>query len=280
VPPSSWCWVPAPALRELEALFWRHLGFAPTAPEDRAADPALLDAVCDTPPLAARDRLGIYAGMYVARLVEALEEDFPRVAAVLGAEPFAALARRYLARYPSEHPSIRHVGRAFADFAAANPADASPPWLGDLARLEWTRLAVFDAPDAPALSLADLRAVPPEAWGDLRFRPVPAFAFLRLDWPAHRAWAAEPGEMPALAPEATALRLWRDGFVVFHAPLDPREDAALSALLAGEPFAAICERFADLPPEEAAARAGALLVAWVEDGILAADLRGLGPRGD
>jgi hypothetical protein len=253
---------------------------APTAPEDRAVDPALLDAVCDTPPLAARDRLGIYAGMYIARLVEALEEDFPRVAAILGTERFGALARGYLARHPSAHPSIRHVGRAFAEFAAANPPPGAPPWLGDLARLEWARLDVFDAPDARALTLADLRAVAPEAWGDLRFRPVPAFAILRLDWPADRAWAAEPGDVPALAPEPTALRLWRDGFVVFHAPLDAREDAALAALVAGEPFAAICERFAELPPEEAAATAGALLVGWVEDGILAADVGDVGYRGD
>lgn len=264
--------MPAPALRDLQEAFWRHLALAPGAPDGSHVEPVLLAAVHDLPPLGARERLGIYGSMYFWRLVEALGEDFPRVAALLGPERFAARARGYLARHPSDHPSIRHVGREFADFIAAHPGDA-PPWLADLARLEWARLAVFDAADAPALTLADLRTVPPESWGALRFRPVPAFALLHLAWPAERAWAAEPGAPPALDPVPTTLRLWRDGFVVYHLPVEPREAAALAALVAGEPFAALCERLADLVPEEAAIEAGTLLVTWIEDGIVSADLR-------
>jgi hypothetical protein len=265
--------VPQPSLRELQEAFWRHLALAPGASAGRRVEPALLAAVHDTPALGARERLDIYEGMYVARLVEALGEDFPRVAARLGPARFAARAHAYLARHPSEHPSIRHVGRGFADFIATDPDDA-PPWLADLARLEWARLAVFDAADAPALTLADLRAVAPEDWGALRFRPVPAFAVLHLAWPAEQAWAAEPGtDAPALEPVPTTLRLWRDGFTVYHLPVDAREAAALAALVAGEPFATLCERLADIAPEEAAAEAGTLLVSWIEDGIVAADVR-------
>ena len=85
----------------------------------------------------------------------------------------------------------------------------------------------------------------------------------------HRAWDAETGAPPPELPAArTALRVWRGGYSVYHAPMDTREEAALASLVAGAPFAAVCEAFADLPAEEAAAQAASLLVSWVEDGMV------------
>jgi hypothetical protein len=198
--------------------------------------------------------------MYRWRLVDALAEDFPKVAATLGVDEFADVVRAYLARHPSTAPSIRHVGRALPEFLAGR----EPAWLADLARLEWTRLDVFDAPDAVPLRLDDLRAVPVERWPDLRFAAVPGFARLVTAWPVHELWADAP---PALGPRATVLRVWRDGFLVYQAAMDPAEDAALAALVGGEPFAAVCEVVGD------PASAAALLLRWIEDGIVRPDPR-------
>ena len=225
--------------------------------------------VVDTPPLAAEERLQIYAGMYLWRIVDALRENFPRVAAIVGHDAWAALMRAYLTGHPSEHPSIRHVGRALPAFIAAEPPPGAPPYLADLARLEWTRLDVFDAADAPALTLADLRRTAPEDWPTLRFAPVPAFARLTLTFPVQRVWAAaEQGDAAPLEPSRTALRVWRRDFLVYHAPMDDHEERALACMLAGEPFAAVCEVFSDLDAESAARAAGTLLASWIEDGIL------------
>ena len=77
----------------------------------------------------------------------------------------------------------------------------------------------------------------------------------------HRAWdAGTDTPTPELPAERTALRVWRSGYSVYHAPMDAREEAALGRLVAGEPFAAVCEAFADLPAENAAAQAASLLV--------------------
>ncbi|MCI0546317.1 MAG: hypothetical protein L0027_03435, partial [Candidatus Rokubacteria bacterium] len=57
------------------------------------------------------------------------------------------------------------------------------------------------------------------------------------------------------------------GFAVHHATADPIEEAALDALVRRGSFAEICERCGD--DHEAAA----LLVRWLEDGILGAALR-------
>src|ERR1043166_5020952 len=134
-----------PSLRELQEAFWRSLAAA----AGTAAGSPVLDVIEPSAPPAPAERLAISAGMYVARLVEVLREDFGRVAAILGDERFADAARAYVARHPSEDPSVRHVGPAFPASLAEHAPEA--PFLADLARLEWARLAVFDARDPTPL---------------------------------------------------------------------------------------------------------------------------------
>lgn len=248
---------PAPALRDLQALFWRAL--------NGSLDPALEAAVVSTPTLPAAARLGIYAGMYMGRLRDVLAEDFEHTAAALGAERFAATAQSYLAAHPSEHPSVRHLGRHLADFLASNPPAGAPPWLADLARLEWARVEVFDAPDETPIDLDDLSRVPADGWPGLVLVPIAALEVLESAWPVHQAWRAG-GD---LAPAPTSLRVWRQGGVVYHAAMDHLEREALARLHSGEPFGEICEALTDLEPDRAAEEAGALLARWVEDGLVA-----------
>jgi hypothetical protein len=210
--------------------------------------------------------------MYCARLVDALREDYPRLAALLGAAAFADVAHAYLAEHPSTHPSLRWFGRHLADFLARADGPGLPRFAADVARLEWARLAVFDAPDQNALELASLRSVAPDAWPNLRFRLGPAVEVIEASWPAHRIWERAG---TAQAPEGfdldeTYLRVWRQGDQVFQAAMDEAERAALAAVAAGETFAELCERVAAVVgAEAAAATAGALVLRWVEDGILA-----------
>ena len=251
-----------PSLRELQRLFWRAVAAAPG--DDRPA-PGLLEVVAPSATLDPAARVGIYVDAYCGRLRDVLRADFPRVAALLGAR-FDDTARAYLEAHPSEHPSVRHLGRRFADFLQHRPG--LPPHLGDLARLEWARIEVFDAPDVPPLDAGALREVGAEDWPGLRLVPIPALAVVRVHWPVHELWdGADPAVM---TPAPTVLRVWRAAdFAVFHAPMDPRASDALGRLIAGEPFAAACEAFADLPPADAAHAATAWLLRWLEDGIIA-----------
>lgn len=265
--------MPTPSLRELQRLFWHALADDPVA---AAAAPDLLTAVEPSATLAAGARLRIYADAYFWRLRDVLTEDFPQVARLLGPERFEDVARHYVRSHPSEDPSVRHLGRDMAAFLRRR--SDLPPYLGDLAQLEWARQEVFDAPDAAPLTLAALRRVALEDWPRLRLRPSPALAVVRATWPVHHLRAE--GDPAALEAAPTVLRVWRaeDG-AVYHAPLDARAADALDRLLAGEPFASLCAAFADLPPDEAAREATALLLRWIEDGIIAgADRPAAGKR--
>jgi len=255
-------------LRELQRRFTAAL--APAA----VTDPALLALVSARGALAPAQRLEIYADMYRARLVDVLREDFPRTLAHLGDDAFLALADRYLARHPSTHPSVRHLGNRFADFLAGRAA--VPPWLGDLARLEWARVEVFDAPDAEPLRLADLKSVSPADWPALRLRPIPACLVIESPWPVHELWTA--GDVDSIrprpdGPRPTAIRVWREGFSVSHTVMGERERRPFALLQRGEPFARLCTALEDdLDPEAAAREVGGLLMRWLEDELLAGPL--------
>lgn len=259
------------ALRELQTRFLHSIAAAPGLAASRGFDAALLRAVDGDARQSSADRLDVYAQMYWLRLHEALREDYPRVAAILGDERFAAVARAYLARVPSRHPSMRHVGASFADFLAQCRETAPWPFLPDLARLEWARLAVFDAADAPVLGIEEVRAIAAPAWPDVAFRPIPALRILHSPWPVHELWSETTARARDTRPLETHLRVWRRESAVYQAPMDACERRALESVMSGAPFAATCATLATLvdDPERAAMQAAQLVLRWVEDGILA-----------
>src|SRR5262249_24825641 len=223
-----------PSLPELQTRFFRSIAEAPGPAASDSFDPLLLELVRGRE-LSAAMRLDIYAQMYWARLLDVLREDFSRVAACLGPERFTDIALGYLARNRSTHASVRHAGARFAEFIASDAAARSCPFLPDLARLEWARLEVFDAPDAEPLRVAQLQAIPPAGWPALTFKLIPAVRLLRSAWPVQEIWAAagDRGLCEPIRPAQTHLRIWRDGLTVYQASMDPIERLALERVLVG-----------------------------------------------
>jgi len=252
------------ALREVQTRFFDSIAGAAGREAPAGFDRALLGLVQGRGALGPADRLDIYARMYRARLLDVLREDFARVAELLGAERFATVACAYLARCPSRHPSVRYLGDRFPAFLAGSTEIEGRPFLADLARLEWARREVFDAPDAEPLGLAELRAIPPADWPRLAFRVIPAFCTLHAAWPVH-----EDLSITSVHPAETFLRVWREDFTVYQAGMDGTERVALERVLAGDPFGAVCQALETMSGSENAAREAAqLLLRWVEDGIL------------
>lgn len=256
-------------LRELQYSFFRSLATSPGA--SSGFEPILLDHVEGNSTLGPEERINIYAQMYFARLVEVLSQNFPRVFDILGFERFQDLVRAYIAQQPSVYPTIQDLGEHFSDFVAAHDVTQTWPFLGDLTRLEWLRLEVFDAPDAESLRLEDLQNIPPDEWPDLVFQLIPASQMLDSAWPVHSVWLAEDADQPkTIQPEETAVRIWRHELLVYQAPMQTTQKIALAAVRAGESFAGVCAALeAVLPAEEAPQVMGSLLLRWIEDGLLA-----------
>jgi hypothetical protein len=256
-------------LAETQALFHRLLTQGPEA------DPAGLEACfAGTPELPAAERVGIYAGMFRWRQVEALGEEFPRLAALLGPERFPSLCHAYLEEHPSAHHDIGKLGRRLADFLSRHP-DPERPDLASLAELEWARSEAFGAAEAGAEGAGALAGLAPGAFAGARLRLAPSLRLLALDWDAAALWRAlEPGPSGSPGPEPgpplpgpAAVAVWRSGHEVVHAPIDPAEAGALRAALAGEPLGAVCAAFEGL--EDPAASAHAALASWLAEGWVA-----------
>jgi hypothetical protein len=247
-------------LAETQALFHEVVtGSGPVAPER-------IDACfAGTPDLPARERVAIYAGMYVSRIVEALRETFPNLARQLGDERFAALAEDYVRRNPSEHHDIGRVGGRLAAFLRRHP-DPGRPDLADLAELEWARQEVFFAARVEPAGPEPFAGLDPQAFARTGLALSPALRLLVLGHAAAPLWRRlEDGERPdPPAPGPAAVAVWRSGFEVFHAPLEPDEAAALEAAARGDDLARICAAFAGR--EDPAAAAHAALASWMKEG--------------
>lgn len=227
----------------------------------------------------AEERLQVYAHMYRARLVEALDAVYPRLVRLLGPDAFRDLALAYVAARPSRHPSLRFLGLALPEWLEEHRPES--PWLADLARLEWARSDVFDAADEPVLVLDDLRTLSPEGFARLPLRLIGAHRLLTVDHATAGLWdamspdtPADPSFDPSGEPDDShgeTLLVWREDTVVYHRVLDTDECAAIERIARGTTFGAVCEMLAPrLSPETAATRAFAWLSTWIKDRLLAA----------
>jgi hypothetical protein len=241
--------------------------FAALVTGERPVDPASREALLvGDAGLSASERARIYSDMYLFRLVDALREDYPLLARLLGDEEFFSLCAAYVRAHPSRHPSLSRLGSALPGFLRERDGERAD--LAGLAALEWARAEAFVAPDASPLDETGLRSLGEDA-ASARLVLVPSVRLLSLGYDAAALWAdleaqRQPG--PAL-PGPTSLLVWRKGFEVFHAEVSPEELAALSAVRRGATLGEACEAFAALPdPARAALDA---LASWSGERLIA-----------
>ncbi len=237
----------------------------------RAADPpnAAEEFLVGAPDLPAGERIGIYADMYLWRLTDALRDDYPKLAALLGDERFLALAEAYAREHPSDRPDLGQFGRHLPAFLRRFPASERAD-LADLAALEWARSEVFFGAPATPVARDALSALGPDTFLDTRLQVIPALRILALGHDAATLWRRLEDDEPADAPIAspTAMVVWRKGFEVFHGRIELDEARALDAARAGDPLASVCAAFGQR--EDPAAAAFAALASWFDEGWIAA----------
>jgi hypothetical protein len=139
-------------------------------------------------------RWDVYTSGYLARLVEALENDYPAVRRILGSKRFWELTERYLKDFPPRSYDVGRVGERLAVFLGTDGLIESLPFLGDLARLEWQIAESFVAPDSEPLRWTDLQRMAPDEVADLPLSLRPGVALLRSPWPLLDLWKCKDRE--------------------------------------------------------------------------------------
>jgi hypothetical protein len=221
--------------------------------------------------LSATERVGIYADMYFYRLLEAIREDFPATARVLGDVEFHNLITGYLVEYPPTQASITEASRHLAEFAGNSPVPRKWPVVADLIRLERALVEVFLGPDVEPLSFDRVRAIPPHQWPLLRMAAHPAIQVLDCEWPVDQILRAiEVGQAPPpVLPEPISILVSRRDFQVKYRGLDDIERRALEVIRRGGRFGALCEVIATQIGESGTpALLNRMLSRWIADGVL------------
>jgi hypothetical protein len=136
-----------------------------------------------------------------------------------------------------------------------------------MARLEWALHRAHYAADSPALSAADLAAMPPELLEEARLPLRPACSLFASGWNVVQLWLAHQPDGPPfpdrmdLPSQALITRArWKTGVL----PLSPAAYAALAALHAGGQAGAALDAAFDI---DEAFDVGTHLQQWLEHAV-------------
>jgi Putative DNA-binding domain len=220
----------------------------------------------------AGQRLSVYHHGYRVRLHDALKNEFTGLQCMTGRR-FHALLDTYVKAHPSEHYNIRWYGADLPSFLDETHPWCDEPQLAEMAYVDWAISTAFDAEDEYSVGMADLSAVPPHAWANLRLSMQKHLRVITVthNVDAFRRAADGGAKRPRLRRFARARQIlvWRKGTTVHFRTLDHDEWQVLSAALDGETFAAMCQRLANHHDESAAmSRMVLLLQRWLEAGLI------------
>ncbi|MDJ0880343.1 MAG: DNA-binding domain-containing protein [Gammaproteobacteria bacterium] len=221
----------------------------------------------------AEHRLGAYYNAYRIRLIDCLATDFPVLRKEVGAEAFEYLVLDYLKLYPSEHPSVRWVGRHMVEFLQHSTHE-NRDFLAELAQFEWAQGLSFDAANSDQIFTMDAMAViPPEQWPSMSFAFSPSTRWLDLYWNIPPYWTAldTDGKAPQKQIEEYPTRwlIWRKDLRPNWRSLEAAEAWAIEASFKGANFAELCEGLLEWFGEESVAMSAAgYLKQWIHDEII------------
>lgn len=213
-------------------------------------------------------RWHIYASGYLARLVEALENDYPAVRRILGDGAFRSLTARYARCCPPRSFDIGRAGDRLAEFLESDLLTEGLPFLPDLAHFEWAVAEAFVAVDEAALAWSDLAAMTPEAVADVELRLCAGTRILRSRWPLFELRDCQDRGDDELALQIEGRPLdalvFRHGFDVLRRKLDEFDLCLLERAIEGVSLAQLADEPAlrcDLP------RLTERFRSWVVEGV-------------
>lgn len=215
----------------------------------------LLDVAASAPALATfqgdgnEQRYALYRGNLTATWNKTLSSAYPVIAQLVGDEFFGGLSGEYGRAQPSASGDLNQFGAGFADFLAAFPHTADLPYLPDMARLEWALHRAHYAADSPAVSAADVAAVPPEPIEEAYLPLRPACSLFASGWNVVQLWLAHqpggppfPDRMDAPSHALITRARWKTAVL----PLSSAGHAALAVLHGGGNFGAALDAAFDL----------------------------------
>jgi len=196
--------------------------------------------------------LAVYRNTAIKGAVDALADNYPTVAMILGEATFRALAADHVAASPPSSPVLAGYGAGFPDWLELQPICQALPYLSGVAQIDRFRTESHIASDGAALDPTALAAVSAETWSASAVTLHPATRFAWFSVPAPSIWLAHlDAQEGDIAPE------WRpEGIILtrLHGAVTARRIAAadhriLFGLRVGETIGQAATAAATLYPQ-------------------------------
>jgi len=180
------------------------------------------------------DRVGIYHGMYLLRMIEALDVDYPAVAWHLGEHRFQHLVADYVTHYPSRSYTLNRLGDEMPEFIAAQESLPRRAFLHDLARLELAMTQAFDEEESPAMPSDALTSLGDVDVTRLRFQTIAALRLVAFEYDVNAFFTSFRNDEKASPRRAkTFLIVHRQDYSVYRTPLTKSAHSFLASLRDG-----------------------------------------------
>ncbi len=189
----------------------------------------------------------VYRNSGALACTQALRSNFPRLAALMGAEGFDGMARAYFARYPVTRRTLVGVGEALADFIVDTEHEHGLPWLAEIARLDRGWLEAHLSRDANPLDPTTLARLAESEVMQASLTLHPSLRIIELRFDVTALWIdLADGNIPSeevIVPEqSSAMIFFRPAHDVRTEKPLPAKRVFLNALLNGSPLSDACER--------------------------------------
>ena len=187
-------------------------------------------------------RFALYRGNLTVTWDKVLCAAYPVLRQLVGAEFFTALSRAYGMANPSTDADLNNFGASLAAFLDGFEHVADYPYLADMARLEWALHRNHFAPDAIAVTAAQLGSLDPARFEAARATLHPACTLFASRWTIVPLWQAhQPGSgvgFPADMARPSFGLVARPRWKSEVAEITAAAHAALSELASGRDFGA------------------------------------------
>ncbi len=189
-----------------------------------------------------QQRFALYRGNLTGNWDKTLAAAYPVLRALVGDEFFAALARAYGKKYPSQDGDLNRFGANFHTFLEHFEHVADYPYFPDMARLEWALHRAHYADGAAAISPHDLAALAPDQIDHARLSLNPVCRLIESPWDVVALWQAhQPGHdmtLPEDTKRASHAIIVRPHWRADILPLSTAAFALLASLQRGETLGA------------------------------------------
>ena len=180
------------------------------------------------------ERLAIYRNNFLISLGEALKANFPVTLQLVGADFFEQAARRFVLAHPPQRPCLFEYGAGFADYLRDLPELSTRPYIVDVARFEFARVAAYNAPVEPAVTSETLIGLSPEQLEALPIRRARHALVVAVRAPVLALWQAHQAAEPDfadidMAPKLQAVLVCRPEQALMYQELDLSASAFLLA---------------------------------------------------